>query len=197
VINYQLTRSDKPLEISSPQDRQIGARLACFLSDSRARIISEWTAAVHRDRHIISSEALTHAQLTDHVPQLMDDLNDTLCHAFSEDINEHSAWTAATHGHIRWQEGYDLSELLREMGDLRLAILPLLHEFHGRNANASGILLAMTVVHGFLDDSIRTSVEQFIAASGRSVPEPNQIKTGKVLAGKPIFVPRQGSGYTP
>jgi len=194
VINNQRTLDSKPPEIPDPQDRKMGARLAGFLSESRARIIADWTAAVHRDRHIVSSEALTHTQLTDHIPQLMDDLNDTLYHAFSEDINERSAWTAATHGHIRWQEGYDLSELLREMGDLRLAILPLLHEFQGRNANAPGILLAMIVVHRFLDDSIRTSVEQFIAASGRSVPEPNQIQTGKFLPGKPVFVPKPRSG---
>lgn len=159
-----------------------GARLAGFLSDQRQRIIADWTAAVHRDRHIVSSEALTHTELTDHIPQLLDDLSDTLCHAANDDINEQSAWTAATHGHMRWEKGYDTSELLREMRDLRSSIIPLLHEFQDANASTPGALRAMIVVHEFLDDSIRTSVEQFIAATERGLGDPIPAKTGNSSA---------------
>ena len=156
-------------EIPKPINLSIGNQLAEFLDDSRDRIISEWAAAVHGDRKINSSEALTHGQLTDHVPQLLDDLNHTLCNASSEDVKQQSAWTAATHGQMRWKEGYDISELLRELAILRLALITRLIEFqeHYADVGAARNLFAMVTVHGLIDNAMRTSVEQFIATGER------------------------------
>lgn len=150
--------------ISIPTDNSIGCQMADFLSERRGRIISEWTASVHQDRMITTSEDLTHSQLMDHVPQLLDDLNHTLCNAFSEDVKQQASWTAARHGQMRWKEGYDISELLREMRDLRLTLIPHFIEFQEQHPDVGGArnLFAMNVVHGFLDDSMRTSVEQFL-----------------------------------
>ncbi len=148
----------------------IGIRLAAFLADRREQIISEWTASVHRDRMIASSETLTHSQLRDHLPQLLDNLSDTLCNAFSEDVKQQAAWTAATHGHMRWKEGYDISEVLREMRDLRAVLIPHLIEFqeHHPDVGAARQLFSTITVHRFLDDAIRISVEQFTVTGART-----------------------------
>lgn len=148
----------------------IGVRLAAFLADRREQIITEWTAAVHRDRMIASSETITHSQLRDHLPQLLDNLSDTLCNAFSEDIKQQAAWTAATHGHMRWKEGYDISEMLREMRDLRSSLIPHLIEFQElhQDIGAARQLFSTIIVHRFLDDAIRISVEQFTVTGQRT-----------------------------
>ncbi len=186
----------RPREVSVLEPSNTGAALAQYLARHRDQLVAEWTAAVRQDRGIVSSDALSHIQLTDHIPQLMDDLGDTLCHAFSEDIKEQAAWTSATHGHMRWQDGYDISELLREMRDLRLALMPHLSGFQEDNANIDPekIVLALLTVHGFLDDAMRISVEQFIASSERAQSATGPGKTEKNFPKKPAFVPKQRSG---
>ena len=141
-----------------------------FLADRRELIISEWAAAVYRDREITSSEALTHDQLKEHVAQLLNSLSEIIANAFSQDVKEDAAWTAAMHGHTRYQAGYDIAELLREMRDLRATLIPHLIEFEEQHpeVGASRKLYARTVMHRFLDDMMRISVEQFIVTGERA-----------------------------
>jgi len=173
--DHTLINSMTSIEIQAPPETSIGRQFADFLSKQGGQIILDWTAAVHKDRMITSSEDLTHRQLIDHVPQLLDDLNHTLCNAFSEDVKQQASWTAAIHGQMRWKEGYDISELLREMRDLRLVLIPYVIEFQEQHPEAGGAknLFAMNVLHGFLDDSMRTSVEQFLT-TGEHIQHNNQ-----------------------
>ena len=155
---------------SSASEPTIGARLAAFLTDRQEEIISEFSAAVHHDSKVQTSETLSEKQLTKHIPQLLDQLAETLCNAFSQEVKEDAAYTAATRGHQRWQKGYDLSELLRELALLRSELIRQLVAFLDQNPGDGGAsrLFVMTTIHRFLDDSMRVSVEQFMAAQERA-----------------------------
>ena len=152
-----------------PVEQSVGIQLATFLADRRDQIISEWAAAVHRDRKIATSEVLAHDQLREHVSQLLDSLTEVVANAFSQDLKKNAARTAAMHGHTRYKAGYDISELLREMRDLRATLIPHLIEFeeHHPEVGASRKLYARTTMHRFLDDMMRIAVEQFIVTDER------------------------------
>lgn len=125
-------------------------------------------ARVLCDPAVPAADELTVAQLKDHIPQLLEDLSRTLEDAFNQEINERTRWRAATHGHIRWQERYDISQLIREISDLRTVLIHHLAEFQDTripNFNGEPGQFAMVVLHSFCDRLIRISVEQFIVTS--------------------------------
>ncbi len=160
----------------SPEQQIIICGLSNFLADRRPTIVSQWMKQVLRDKDVPAADDLTLTQLQDHIPQILDDLNQTLNDAFILEIKARAAWRAATHGQIRWQQEYDIAQLIREIGDLRITLIHHLAEYHEErvaNFNGEAGLFAMIVVHSFFDSLIRISVEQFIAAS-RMIQRPKK-----------------------
>ena len=159
---------------SEPNSKKsIGAELAQFISERHERILLDWEEAVRRDRAVPSADKLTRRQLTDHIPELLTSLSLTLSEAFDQQVAGDITYTAAMHGQIRWQQDYDVSELLREIGHLRTALIHQLSEFQTQTPNfgdAPGEV-ATVIVHSYLDKLMRRSVEQFIAISERTKPK--------------------------
>jgi hypothetical protein len=141
----------------------IGSQLASFLSSRREAITADWIAAVERDAKLSTSENLTLHQIRDHLPQLCENLGNSLRNAFSKDLKAEAAQTAALHGKHRWKEGYDLSELIREFAHVRSAFITPLIEFEELHSDCGGMARRFYQVtfHRFFDDAIRNSVEQF------------------------------------
>jgi RsbT co-antagonist protein rsbRD N-terminal domain len=153
----------------TPTEESIGAQLAIFLSERREQILSDCIAAVERDEKVSTSDTLNPTQLRDDLPEMLDNLAMVLNDAFSQDLKQEAAWTAAAHADLRWKEHYDISELLREFAHLRSILIRHLVEFQGLNqATGASWLFAETVVHRYLDDAIQSSVEQYLAISERS-----------------------------
>jgi hypothetical protein len=131
-------------------------------------------AAVLSDPSVPAADKLSLTQLKDHVPQILDDLNRTLQDAFSQEIKDRAAWRAASHGYIRWEQRYNIGQLIREISDLRTVLIYHLAEFHDeriQNFNGQMGLFAMVVLHSHFDRLIGISVEQFIA-SGNTIQRP-------------------------
>lgn len=152
----------------TPEQRIVGCSLSNFLADRRRRIVTDWMSHVLADKGVPVADELTIGQLKDHIPEILEDLNLTLADAFNEEIKDRAAWRAATHGNIRWQQRYDISQLIREISDLRTVLIYHLAEFHDeRTSDAGGRMgiFAMVVVHSFFDGLIRISIEQFVAMS--------------------------------
>ncbi len=152
----------------SPEQQIVCCSLSNYLADRREQIVSEWMAAVLSNPAVPAADNLTLAQLKDHIPQLLDDLSWTLEDAFNHDVKKRAKWRAATHGHIRWEASYDISQLILEISDLRTVLIHHLAEFQdARIPNLNGRLaqFAVVVLHSFCDLLIRISVEQFIATS--------------------------------
>ena len=163
-----------PAAEPTPNQQSIGELLAAFLASRREQIIADCLASVERDPKLKASDNLNPSQLRDHLPQLLDKLSQTLCDAFSKDLKDQAAGTAAAHGHIRWNEHYDVSQLLREFAHLRSSLIHYLVEFQAHNeSTGASWLFAATVAHRFLDDAVRTSVEELLATDKRSKREPN------------------------
>ena len=157
----------------SPEQLIIGRSLSNYLADRRDQIVSEWLAAVLLDKAVPATDQLTLSQLKDHVPQILDDLNQTLEDAFNQHRKERAAWRAALHGQLRWEQRYDIAQLVREISDLRTVLIYRLAEYADtRTAEVAGGtgLFAMVVLHTFFDRLIRISVEQFVASGNTLQP---------------------------
>jgi hypothetical protein len=152
----------------SPEQQIIGCNLSNFLADRRQQIISDWVASIRENDALPAADALSASQLKDHVPQILDELNETLYHAFDPQLKKRAAWSAASHGYMRWQQHYDISQLIREIASLRTVLIYRLAEFQEEStANFNGQLglFSMVVLHAFFDRLIRFSVDQFVATS--------------------------------
>ena len=152
----------------SPEQQIVGCSLSNYLADRRQRIVSEWMASVVSDPAVPAADRLTMVQLKDHIPQILDDLSRTLEDAFSQEVKERANWRAAIHGQVRWEQRFDIAQLIREISALRTVLIGHLAEFQDAripNFNGELGLFAMVVLHSFLDRLIRISVEQFIATS--------------------------------
>jgi RsbRD-like negative regulator of sigma factor len=155
--------------IPTPDQQKVSIRLAEFIAERHERILAEWEDAVGRDQTIPAPDKLSHEQLRDHTPQILSGLSQMLCNAFNPQLMFDTAYEAATHGHMRWEERYDVSQVLRELSHLRVTLIYHVAEFQEQTPDFTGSLslFAMLIVHSYFDRLMRISVESFIAAAGR------------------------------
>ena len=158
---------------SGPDEESIGRELASFISERHEPIVLDWEKAVRRDQTIPSADKLTHRQLTDHIPELLTSISLTLSEEYDQKLAKDINYTASMHGQIRWQQGYDISELLREIGHLRTVLIQELRKFQRRRPDFSDAPgeVATIIVHSYLDKLMRRSIEQFLALSERAKPK--------------------------
>jgi PAS domain S-box-containing protein len=138
--------------------------LAVFLCARREEIMRRWAEAVRTDPAIAASTTLPHEQLIDHLPQVFDDLADTLGERVAPIAA--SAEHAQAHGEHRWWQGFQFTELLREMSILRRIIsVEYLSAFAAEHPEWSLAERqnAETVVHTFFDRIVTESARQFVA----------------------------------
>ncbi|MEQ1841399.1 MAG: RsbRD N-terminal domain-containing protein [Verrucomicrobiales bacterium] len=141
----------------------VNGRLARSLESQRNDIISEWLELVRKDPDI-PTESLTLEQVRDHLPQLFDDLTDTLNRYGSEAVAEKSERDGEEHGAARWQQGFQLPEMLRELMHLRSILIHRLGRFESNNEDFGMVarLFVTTTLHGFLDRMGINATEQFL-----------------------------------
>jgi RsbT co-antagonist protein rsbRD N-terminal domain len=97
--------------------------LANYFSTYERTIIDAWIQAVKSDPEIPSAQKLTPVELSDHLPALFDDLIDYLQTSAPEAARERVRQEAHHHGGRRWNQGYQLIELLRELGTVQRLLL--------------------------------------------------------------------------
>ena len=168
LISFSL--DDMPLTppTPTPDQQRISVRLAEFIAERRERILAEWEDAVGRDQTMPAPDKLTHGQLRDHTPQILSGLSQTLANAFNPELMFDTAYEAATHGYMRWEERYDVSQVLREISHLRATLIYHIAEFQEQAPDFTGSLslFAMLIVHSYFDRLMRISIESFIALAG-------------------------------
>ena len=146
------------------------AELGQFIRAHREDITRLWVAAVDRSPQITSSGDLTYRQLLDHLPQICDELADALQipSATNETVAPAVA-DAAAHGRKRWEQGYSLEEVIREICLLRRNIFDRwLPDFAGTNPQFVGEVRrsAEQIVQRFFDEVIVESTAQFVQENG-------------------------------
>ena len=125
--------------------------------------MNEWLERVRNDP-AIPTGTLTTAALKDHLPQLFNDLTETLRRYGSEPVAEQSEKDAETHGAVRWQQGYDVAELLREIKHLRAILIYHLSVFEETNQEfgMGARLFVASTLHRFLDELGIDATTQFL-----------------------------------
>lgn len=114
-----------------PAREQLSA-LAADLRDRRDAILDAWRAYgdVVPGRNIAAS--LSRVQFNDHIPSVLDSLSQSL-EAWPEGSNpiaeEIEVDEVSEHGLQRWQQGYSLSEVLREWGYLQMCVAAELERY--------------------------------------------------------------------
>lgn len=107
--------------------------LSAHLKRRRGAILQAWRAAVASDPTLTSGAALPRAQLHDHIPALLVDFERKLSggggSASDEDAHDRHQGDAAAHGLHRWQQGFDLAEVTRELGRLNECVVVELEEY--------------------------------------------------------------------
>jgi signal transduction histidine kinase len=104
--------------------------LADHLRDRRDALMLEWHHAVKRDPDLNQGESLPRAELFDHIPALLKAFEERLRHTPGP-IEPAAVEPASAHGLQRWQQGYDLREVIRELGQLSRCVIVELDRFAG------------------------------------------------------------------
>jgi signal transduction histidine kinase len=102
--------------------------LADNLRDRREALMLEWQRAVKRDPDLNQGESLPRAELFDHIPALLRAFEGRLRHT-AEPVEAAAVEPASAHGLQRWQQGYDLREVIRELGQLNRCVILELDRF--------------------------------------------------------------------
>ena len=96
------------------------AALAAHLSQRREAVLHAWRAEIAADPTLTTGAALPRAQLHDHIPALLEDFEQRLRSPMPDTAH---AGNAAAHGLHRWQQGFDLAEVARELGRLNECVV--------------------------------------------------------------------------
>jgi len=105
------------------------AALAVYIAQRRGAILQAWRKAVTSDPTLTSGASLPRAQLHDHIPALLLDFEQRLAAggaakaADVKDAKKMHKGDAAAHGLHRWQQGFDLAEVTRELSQLNECVV--------------------------------------------------------------------------
>jgi len=142
----------------------VTARLANHLDAQREAIREQWIKAVRSSPEIPSAQKLSHAELSDHLPDLFNDLLVYLRTSAGGDARQKTIEAARKHGKGRWDHGYNLAELVRELWSVhRLILRDVVRTFASAfSAWDSEVEEAEELVSSFFQDTLVGSVEQYV-----------------------------------
>jgi signal transduction histidine kinase len=119
--------------------------LAQHLNTRREAILVTWRNAVRRDPTLTTSDSLPREDLYDHIPALLATFARELANprvGDTEGVREAAHGSAAAHGLQRWQQGYDLREVTRELVKLNECVVSELEDYTEANPEVSRAAIA-------------------------------------------------------
>jgi hypothetical protein len=142
----------------------INGGLADYLGTQKEAILTEWRERVRADKKILATRSLNTAAITNHLPEIFDDLVGTLRRYGSTTVAEQTTKNAEEHGSTRQRQGYELSEVLRELMHLRAILIYHLRHFEDLHPDFSmaARLFVATTLHRFLDEMAIDAAEEFL-----------------------------------
>ncbi|MDP1592082.1 MAG: RsbRD N-terminal domain-containing protein [Prosthecobacter sp.] len=142
----------------------VNGGLADYLSTQKEAILTEWRERVRGDTLIPATRSLNTAAITNHLPEIFDDLTATLRRYGSETVAEQTAKDAEEHGATRQQQGYELPELLRELMHLRAILIHYERQFEDQHPDfgLASWLFVSTTLHRFLDEMAIDATEEYL-----------------------------------
>ena len=140
-----------------------------LLQNGHDTIVRNWAEKVSNDRRVRSDAGLTYLQLIDHVPEIVEELRGAL--DGGERPGAQMLHEGQKHGRMRWKQGYELKEVVRELTLLRATLVEFLETYqralsrHG----ASDVVKSYNRIAGFMDEEIYRTVEAYLEAHRDSV----------------------------
>jgi signal transduction histidine kinase len=120
------------------------AALAEYLRGRRQAILQAWGSAINRDPTLSTGDSLPRTELYDHIPALLSAFERQLCSASdtAQAAGAAGQEPAAAHGLQRWQQGYDLREVTRELGKLNETVVGELENYTRAHPHISQAVVA-------------------------------------------------------
>jgi signal transduction histidine kinase len=142
------------------------AALAAHLASRRGDLLKAWRASVEADPEIHASRTLPRRQFVDHIPAVLDALEERLRSGprpESVSARRSRKEDSAVHGLVRWQQGYDLREVTREWGHLALCLAEELEVYARERADLDpGVLpFARRALAETWNDGVSESTAQY------------------------------------
>ncbi len=135
--------------------------LADHLSAESEAIVAAWRAAVELSGEVPDATRLTYHEFADHIPSLLDRLAERLRGRPAD-----PAVDGEKHGRMRFRQGYDISEVIGELGHLRTTLSDATFDLAARNGlDAPMIRAAHSVVNEVLNEATASAVRHFRRAS--------------------------------
>ncbi|HWS70419.1 MAG TPA: sensor histidine kinase [Steroidobacteraceae bacterium] len=119
--------------------------LADYMASRRAAILDAWRNAIKRDPALNTGDSLPRVQSFDHIPAILSTFERGLRQAHADGVasaRDAAQEPAAAHGLQRWQQGYDLREVTRELGKLNECVIAELDGYTGANPQISQVVIA-------------------------------------------------------
>jgi len=137
-----------------------------LLQKGHDTIVRNWAEKVTSDRRVRNDARLTYLQLIDHIPNIVEELRQALANGDRPDgatLRE-----GKTHGRVRWQQGYELKEVVRELTLLRTTVVEFIDAYRGALPARTSEQLAQSYnrIAGFMDEEIYKTVEAYLEAHG-------------------------------
>lgn len=141
-------------------------RVSDYLHEHKESILSEWLEQVRDDPAISATDILNTVAVRNHLPEIINDLTASLRRIDSVTAANQACKDAEEHGAARMQQGYELSEMLREIKHLRAIIIRHLRLFDDQNREIElpVRVLISTTLHAFLDQLMIDATEEFLWA---------------------------------
>ena len=150
---------------SDAESRRITlSKLADYLESQQDVVTEQWLLAVRRDPNIATADRLTHQQLVDHLPAIYHECCQFLRWRDTTALVDDATADAKEHGEFRWQNGYRIDELIRELEAFRRILAAAVLRFADVDARFAGTIerQASVLVHQFLGEVTVNSVKQFV-----------------------------------
>ncbi|MCP9494587.1 MAG: RsbRD N-terminal domain-containing protein [Pyrinomonadaceae bacterium MAG19_C2-C3] len=146
--------------VESLEIRKVCRELRSSIND----IVLVWIERVQADPYLRADDDLTHIQIVDHIPQMLEELCDLLEHGSATDFKDIRA--SSHHGYRRALEGYTLTELLREIELLRDCVFTFVAETEaGHNLTRTDIIAALRTVNEYFGEDVIFIVEHYLRRS--------------------------------
>jgi signal transduction histidine kinase len=132
------------------------SRLTLLLRNNRDQLVQDWIARLRQDPKLEHIRGFDDETLRDYIPKLIDDLVDGLAKSSAGNGGQGfvigSSESAKEHVRHRFEEGFTLEDLLRELGHIRATIIDL--------ATRENVVLSgneAQLVHSAIDQVMNTA----------------------------------------
>ncbi|MEL6780097.1 MAG: sensor histidine kinase [Cyanobacteria bacterium J06597_16] len=123
-------------------------------------IIDIWVEEVRRDLEIDSTKGLTYEAVHNGLPDVLAAVATLLTAAFADEEEELTE-DALEHGAVRADQGYDITEVVKEYRTLRNVLLTVL-EPDLKTGSVTQVLRAVRKIDNVLDDAVLVSLETYV-----------------------------------